>query len=273
MAVHGKPRQEVSQRSRGETPSPKMAEEGKYLYCLIEGSDTRNFGPIAIGDRGDEVTTISYQGLSAVISSVPMSRYVVSTETMTKHEKVIEEVMKHCTVLPVRFYTVAPSVDEIRSLLKKRYAEFRNLLRYLDNRVELGLKALWKDMERVFREIIEANEEIRALQKKIGQASSERADAAKKAMGARMKALLEERKAQEAEGLLNPLKRVSIDVQFNRTHGDDMICNAAFLVDRPWEREFDARVEELMAAHGDRVKFVYVGPAPPYSFVNIVVKE
>jgi hypothetical protein len=234
-------------------------EEGKYLYCLIEGSDTRNFGPIGIDDRGDEVTTISYQGLSAVISSVPMSRYVVSRETMTKHEKVIEEVMKDCTVLPVRFYTVAPTVDEIRSLLKKRYTEFRNLLRYLDNRVELGLKALWKDMEMVFREIIGANEEIRALQEKIGQASSERADAAKKAL--------------EAEGLLDPLKKISLDVRFNRTHGDDMICNAAFLVDRRWEKEFDVRVDELMAAHGDRVKFVYVGPAPPYSFVNIVVSE
>jgi hypothetical protein len=248
-------------------------EEGKYLYCLIEGGDTRNFGPIGIDDRGDEVTTISYQGLSAVISSVPMSRYVVSRETMTKHEGVIEEVMKDCTVLPVRFYTVAPTVDEIRSLLKKRYTEFRNLLRYLDNRVELGLKALWKDMEAVFREIIGANEEIRALREKIGRASSERADAARKALSTRMKALLEEKKAQEAEGLLDPLKKTSLDVRFNRTHGDDMICNVAFLVDRRWEREFDIRVEELVAAHGDRVNFVYVGPAPPYSFVNIVVTE
>lgn len=256
-----------------ETRTLKTVEEGKYLYCLIEGSDTRNFGPIGIGGRGDEVTTISYQGLSAVISSVPLNKYVVSRETMTRHEKVIEEVMKDCTVLPVRFYTVAPSVDEIRSLLRKRYTEFRNLLRYLDNRVELGLKAVWKDMEAIFREIIEANEEIRALQEKIAQASPERADAAQKAMGARMKALLEEKKAQEGESLVAPLRRISVDVRLNKTHGDDMICNAAFLVDRRWEREFDTRVDELMAAHGDRMKFIYVGPAPPYSFVNIVIRE
>jgi hypothetical protein len=88
-----------------------------------------------------------------------------------------------------------------------------------------------------------------------------------------MKALLEEKKAQEGEGLVAPLRRVSVDARLNKTHGDDMICNAAFLVDRRWEREFDVRVDELTAAHGDRVKFVYVGPAPPYSFVNIVVTE
>ena len=273
MAVQGKPRQMVSPGSLEGTRTPKMVEEGKYLYCLIEASDTRNFGPIGIGGRGDEVSTISYQGLSAVISSVPLNKYVVSRETMTRHEKVIEEVMKDCTVLPVRFYTVAPSVDEIRTLLKKRYAEFRNLLRYLDNRVELGLKALWTDIEAVFREIVEEDEEVRALQEKIARASSKQADAAKRALGARMKALLEEKKAQEGEGLIAPLRRISVDVRLNKTHGDDMICNAAFLVDRRWEREFDTQVDELMATHGDRVKFMYVGPAPPYSFVNVVVNE
>lgn len=250
-----------------------MTEEGKYLYCLIEGNDTRNFGPIGIGGRDDEVTTISYQGLSAVISSVSLNKYVVSRETMTRHERVIEEVMKDCAVLPVRFYTVAPTVDEIRSLLKRRYAEFRNLLRYLDNRVELGLKALWKDMEAVFRELAEEDGEVRALQEKIRGASAREVDAAKRALASRMKRLVEEKKAQEGEDLVAPLRRISVDVRLNKTRGDDMMCNAAFLVDKRWEREFDARVDQLTAAHADRVKFIYVGPAPPYSFVNVVVKE
>ena len=83
-----------------------MPEEGKYLYCRIENSNARNFGPIGIGDREDEVTNIPYGELSAVVSSIPMSKYVVSRETMAAHEKVLEEVMKDCTVLLVRFYTV-----------------------------------------------------------------------------------------------------------------------------------------------------------------------
>jgi len=69
------------------------------------------------------------------------------------------------------------------------------------------------------------------------------------------------------------LKKISVDVRYNKTRGDDMICNAAFLVDRRWEKEFDIRVEELTKAHNQRIRFIYVGPVPPYSFVNIVVKE
>jgi len=44
-------------------------------------------------------------------------------------------------------------------------------------------------------------------------------------------------------------------------------------VDRSREREFDARVEQLAATYDDRIEFKYVGPAPPYSFVNIMIKE
>jgi hypothetical protein len=139
--------------------------------------------------------------------------------------------------------------------------------------VELGLKALWKDMEAVFRELAEEDGEVRALQEKIRGASAREVDAAKRALAARMKRLVEEKKAQEGEDLVAPLRRISVDVRLNKTRGDDMICNAAFLVDRRWEREFDARVDQLTAAHADRVKFIYVGPAPPYSFVNVVVKE
>jgi len=250
-----------------------MSEEGKYLYCIIEDSNARNFGPIGIGDRGDEVTTIPYGELSAVVSSIPMSRYVVSRETMTAHEKVLEEVTKDCTVLPVRFYTVAPSADQIRSLLGRRHAEFKNLLRYLDNRIELGLKAVWKDMDRVFQEIIEANDELKALQKKVVAASSGKAKTESKVLTAPVKSRLQEKKDKEAEGLLDPLKKISVDIYYNKTHGDDMLCNAAFLVDRRWEKDFDFKVEDLTKAHNDRIKFIYVGPVPPYSFVNIVVKE
>jgi hypothetical protein len=51
-----------------------------------------------------------------------------------------------------------------------------------------------------------------------------------------------------------------------------MFLNAAFLVDKGREKEFDNRVDELERSYGDRVKFKYVGPVPPFNFVNIVVK-
>ena len=45
-----------------------MAEEGKYIYCIIDTNGVRNFGAIGMGGRGNVVSNISYQEISAVIS-------------------------------------------------------------------------------------------------------------------------------------------------------------------------------------------------------------
>ena len=247
--------------------------EGQYVYCIIGTGEARNFGPIGIGDRGDPVTTIAYRDLGAVVSSIPMTKYVVSKETMICHEKVIEAVMKDHTLLPVRFYTIAPNAEEIRSLLRRRYLEFKKLLRELDNKAELGLKALWRDMDCIFQEIMNENGEIKALRANMTGCSAKEASQDKGALGEMLKLALEHKKAKEREVLLQPLGQLSSDSCLNTTYGDDMLMNAAFLVDRVWEKEFDGEVEKLVAQHGDRIEFKYVGPVPPYSFVNIVVEE
>jgi len=247
--------------------------EGQYLYCIIETREARNFGRIGIGGRGDPVITIAYRDLSAVVSSMPMNKYVVSKETMIAHEKVIEAVMKDYTVLPVRFYSVAPNAEEIRSLLRRRYHEFKKLLRELDNKVEFGLKAIWKEMDAIFKEIVEENEENKVTRDKVTADSGEDVGPDKAALSRRVKLALEEKKAKEKEVLLQPLRKVCSDFCLNTTYGDDMIMNAAFLVDRAREKEFDSCVEQLGVHYGERIEFKYVGPAPPYSFVNIVVKE
>ncbi|MDP2968104.1 MAG: GvpL/GvpF family gas vesicle protein, partial [Deltaproteobacteria bacterium] len=145
-----------------------MEKEGKYIYCIVGTSQERNFGPIGIGGKGDEVLTVGYKDLSMVVSNHPMSKFVVNRENMLGHEKVIEEVMKEFnSVLPVRFGTVASGADEIRNLLDRRYREFKDLLRDMDHKIELGVKGIWKNMNLIFKEIAEENKEIKRLKEKI----------------------------------------------------------------------------------------------------------
>lgn len=246
-------------------------EEGKYIYCII-GTDTeRNFGPIGIGNRGDEVVTVCYRDLSAVISNSPMTKYVISAENLTAHERVIEEVMKDYTVLPVRFCTIAASAEEVRNLLRRRYTEFQNLLKDMDNKVELGVKAFWKDMNLIFREMAEENEKIKRLNKELASKPPEQAYSDKILLGKLVQSALEAKKESEGEEILRVLRKSSFDSRTNRLSGDKMILNAVFLVDRGREKEFDNRVDELATKYSQRIKFNYVGPAPPYNFVNISI--
>ena len=252
-------------------PGVDVLHEGQYVYCIIETDEARNFGPLGIGDRGDAVTTIAYKDLSAVVSSVPMTKYVVSKKTMLAHEKVIEAVMCGYTVLPVRFYTVAPNAEDIRNLLRNRYSEFKRLIRELDNKVELGLKCLWRDMNAIFRETEKETKAAGARGAEIKSLLDD--EAGKKPAEHIIKLALQEKKVRESEVLLQPLKRISRDFCLNRTYGDDMLMNAAFLIDKAREKAFDSEVEQLAARYKDRIEFRYIGPAPPYSFVNIVVEQ
>jgi len=236
-------------------------DEGKYLYCVIDESQDRTFGPIGIGDRGDEVHTLGFRDLACVISSTPMTKYVISRENLIAHEKVIEEVMKDHTVLPVRFCTIATSAEEIRSLLMKRYQELKNLLRSMDNKVELGLKLFWQDMESIFKEIGST------LSPPASPSLDEKVD-----LGKKVKKALERKKETEAEEILDVLRPKCINLRKSKIVTDAMVLNCAFLVDRGHEREFDDIVEDLSQKYKNRLKFKYVGPIAPFNFAELVIK-
>lgn len=245
-----------------------MEKEGKYIYCVINTRQERNFGPIGIGGRGDEVLTIGYEDLSMVVSNHPITKLVVERESMLAHEKVIEEVMKEFdSVLPVRFCTIASSADEIRNLLDRRYREFKNALRDMDHMIELGVKGIWKNMDVIFKEIVKENKEIKSLKETDNSKSIQ----AKNKIGRLVKEALEKKKEKQTEEIVDKLRRTSYDYELNRTINDEMFMNAAFLVDKGREKEFDNLMDDLSEEYDERIKFMYVGPLPPYNFVNITI--
>lgn len=247
-----------------------MDKEGKYVYCIIGSNLSRNFGPMGIGGRGDEVTTIFCEGLSAVVSNTSMTRYTLSRENLLAHQKVIEEVMKEFTVLPVRFCSIAESAGEIRNLLGKRHHELKNLLRDMDGKIELGLKCLWKNMKVIYKEIAKVMPDAcspgRGRQAKLSL--NEQIEA-----GKLVEKALEKKKEEEAELVLSHLRRSVYDIALGKLLTETMFLNAAFLVDKAREMEFDNLVDELDKKYKERIQFKYVGPVPPYNFVNVVIKE
>lgn len=248
-----------------------MEKEGNYIYCIINSNQERNFGPIGVGGRNDEVLTIGYNDISMVISNHPLSKFVVNSENMLAHEKVIEVVMKEFdSVLPVRYGTVASSTDEIRNLIDRRYREFKNSLRYFDHKVELGVKGIWKNMSLIFAEIVNENKEIKKLREKI-QNKEKKDESEIKKVGKMVEEALMKKKEKEAERIVDILKKSAIEYKLNNTTGDEMFINSAFLVDKGREKEFDNIMDELSEKYKDKVKFIYTGPMPVFNFVNIVI--
>lgn len=246
-----------------------MVMEGKYIYCIIEtnGKEER-FGHLGIGGRGDELHTICFNNIAAVISNAPIKKYSVARENLIPHEQAVEVVMKSYTVLPVRFATIAENEEKVKRILEKEHRRFVDLLNYLEGKKELGLKAVFKE-DVVYKEILANYDEIRMGKERIAKGQGR--EFALVAIGRQVEAALEQEKKKNVEYILGSLTPLAVEFRLNNTYGERMIVNAAFLVEETKEASFDQKVNEMVSKHSDKINFKYVGTVPPFNFVNIEI--
>ncbi|MBI5188385.1 MAG: GvpL/GvpF family gas vesicle protein [Nitrospirae bacterium] len=247
-----------------------MSTEEKYIYCIVATGNEEKFGPFGIGGRGDELYTITYQDTGALVSNTPILNYKVNRENLLCHERAIEEVMKYHTVLPVRFGTVAEDEKQVKRILEKEYIRFRQLLDEMGGKKELGLKVVFKE-EAIYKDILTNYNEIRIRKEMIANEPPEKTYHQRMEIGKMVEVALEKEKKKYRENILHTLMPLCKDVRINNTYGERMIVNAAFLVNKHREAEFDIRVNELSDKYVDLVKFKYVGTLPPFNFVNLII--
>lgn len=252
-----------------------MTEQGKYIYCVIACDKDCTFDGLAMGGQDSMVYTVCHDGVAAVVSDSPLKQYESTRHNMMAHERALETIMREFTLLPVRFGTVADSAfptQSIRKLLSTRYEEFQRLLKEMDGKVELGLKAFWRDEKAIFEDILAENSDIRRLRNSLAGKPPEAVRFDGISLGQMVKEALNRKKSQEAANILAPLRQIAHhNIKENETLLDRMIVNAAFLVEKSQEHDFDQAIRRLDEESGNRIVFKYVGPVPPYNFVNIVV--
>ena len=260
------------------------AESRRYMYCIIDSDGPRSFGSIGIGKDSPEVRTVVYNGVAAVVSPSSLEKYPIDRQNTLAHQRVMEHVMgQGGTVLPVKFDTIAdarngskPEERIVRQVLETRYDELQSLLAVMSTRVELGVKALWRDKNTIFWEIVNSSDTIRRLRSKIAGPPATTAQGGTQfgirvKLGERVKNALEAMKAKERAKLLNALKPLVVDYRENKTFGDQMFANLALLVEKSRVEELDDKLDELADAAAGRTQFKYVGPVPPSNFVEIVI--
>jgi hypothetical protein len=253
------------------TATATTSPEGKYVYCIIESPEARSFGPMGIGGRGDEVYTVHHAGLAAVVSNTPLVVYDPTRENVFAHEQVNETVMREFTVLPMAFGALFRTEDDIIELMRGTQDALRDVLNKMAGKVEYGLKVNW-DRDRVIAEIEQENEEIRNLKEQITSRATGSTYFARMQLGRLVEQALSEQSDSYVREVYAALRDTAVASRANKPIGDKMIMNAAFLVEREREAEFDRKVKEIAAKYEGKLSFKYTGPWPPYNFVHIRLK-
>ncbi len=244
---------------------------GKYIYCIIKTFERRTFGPLGIGAKGEELYTILFNDIAAVVSNSPIINYPVSRENSIAHEKAIEEVMQEYTVLPVRFATIAQDEEKVKKILEREHDRFVDLLKNMEGKKELGLKAIFIE-DVIYKEILRQYKDIKALKERIVGLAPQNSYYQRMEIGKLVEQALGEEKEIYKSDILDTLSPLAEDVKINNTYGELMIINAAFLIEKHKEAEFDQKVGQFGEKYNNKIKFKYVGTLPPFNFVNLVIE-
>lgn len=235
----------------------------KYIYCLINTKKEASLGPIGIDEA--PVYTVNYKEVAALVSDTRDTNFEVLDHGIT-HQKVVERAMAEYGIIPMAFGQTSTDT-EIKAFLSQRYQELRKMFAHLDGKEELGLKVIWKK-DAILRDIATSSDRIRILTKHLNDKPGESPYGLKMELG---KLVMEELKARGKKisgEMIGELSKTAVEYKLNETLGDDMIVNAAFMVEKSREKEFDERLDRLEAKYKDWVTMKYV-VAPPYNFATM----
>jgi hypothetical protein len=254
-----------------EKPDVRPGQDGRYVYGIIESTEPSIFGKTGIGGSGENVYTIHHGDVAAVVSKTSVFIFDPTRENALAHEHVIETVMKTNTIIPMSFGTVFRTDDDIKEVLRSIYPSLKDVLKQMSGKLEFGLKVTW-DRERVIEELKRDHEEIHRFHLELTRKHLQSTYFARMQLGRMIDKAMAERSADYVREIYDALRHICVASRDNKPIGDKMIMNAAFLLNREREGDFDAAVNKIAQKFSDRLNFKYTGPWPPYNFVNIRLK-
>jgi len=245
-----------------------MSLQGEYIYGIVEEPQPRRFSFLGVGEA--EVYTINHQRIAAAVSDSEFSEIDPTRRNVHAHTVAQDELLKEYTLLPMGFGMIATDEDEVRGLLENNYRGLLSELNRLAGRIEVELKVFW-DQEAIMRELhLVGSHELAGIRAKLNAASSplETRNLLVEA-GKLVERIALNWKTKYAELVYIILKELSYDAKVNDPMGVKNLLNASFLIERSRESEFKERVYKLDSEFQGKVNFKYVGPLPPYNFVDL----
>jgi hypothetical protein len=252
-----------------------MSMDAMYVYAIIPTGDRQVFPLAGIHDNGDDVYSVPYHGIAAIVSTSPLIDYCgldrkQAATYLVSHQRVVEAVMREFPVLPVRFGTVLPDLSWVNRLLAQGEVRFRAALEKVGGQAQMEIVVLW-NLQEVFAEIGQ-EAKIAELSARVMGRAPEETVAERIAVGQLVQASLKQRRASLQDRLLPPLQEVAQDLVINPLMDDSMVLNAALLVERGSDGVLDRRLALLDQELEGRFHFRCVGPLPPYSFATVEVE-
>ena len=243
----------------------------RYVYGIIQAQAVETFDVAGLGpDDPKPQSTPLGDGLAMISTPYRGEKIRPSRRNMLTHTQVLEHVMGLHDVLPMRFGTLLPAADQGEAILKANQRQFLDAFDEVSGCRELSLKIYWRDGI-AFDEILDRNEDLRAARDALAARDPKQSHYERIDLGKKIEAAMAEKREAEAMRLRTPLAPICRRFIEGPVNDDLMICNFSMLVDQADEEALDTAINTLDQMHGKRLRFRYVGPMPPFSFVELKI--
>ena len=170
-------------------------------------------------------------------------------------------------ILPMRFPAVVEEPGVTEELIGPNHDRFAADLAELEGRVQFTLKGRYIE-DVVVREVIEGDEEIAALSARVRELPEDASYYDRVRLGELIVSTLEARREEEAAQMLQRLEPFVVATVPHTSAQPDDVLDAAFLVERTKQQQFEDAVEELGRDLHERVRMRLLGPLAAYDFVT-----
>jgi len=245
--------------------NPIEAEKPTYVYGLVKADTMVPDGLAGLGPSG-HVSTIAHGRVAAIVSDVPIDRPLGVRGDLVAHETVLDTVAAQMAVVPMRFPAVVEEHAVVDELLAPNEDHFVALLDGLEGRVQFTLTGRYQQ-DAVLREVLQGDDEIRALREKVQELPEDAAYYDRVRLGELIVRALEQRREGEGADIIDRLEPFSVAVVSNTLAAPEDVVNVAFLVDRQRQEEFENAVEGVGKDLAGRVRLRLLGPVAPYDFI------
>jgi hypothetical protein len=234
-----------------------------HIYGVVSAA-TRLPGPLP-GRREAPVRLVVHGDLAAVVSEIDADARL-RRDDLLAHARVLESLVEDSTVLPMRFGVIVETDEEVaHNVLEAGEDRLTALLSSFDGLVQLTVKA-YHDQDRALRHLFRERPELRELR---DQAAAGRASYhSQLTLGEAIARALDELASDDAAMVYDELAGLAEHIVSSEVNAKDQILDAALLVQRGARTKTDEGVTRLRRTLPDRVRLRYIGPLPPYSFVD-----
>jgi hypothetical protein len=256
-----------------------VKEEGRYVYCITDARETKSLGKIGI--EGDEVHTIPYRDICAVVHSCPAQPYqsddqeVVKAWVMT-HQKVVDAAWERWgTVLPLSFDTIIRGEAEksaeqnVKDWLKQEYEDIKRRIEKVRGKAEYAVQVFWEPKV-IAQSLTWTSPEIKRLDEEIKTKPKGLAYMYRQRLENLMKHEMETKAEECFKDFYGRIRKHTDDARVEKTKkaepGLQMIMNLSCLVYKDRYTELGKELGKINRMRGFAVRFT--GPWPPYSFVG-----